>query len=109
MQLKTFCEALQGMHSAIDLLCWLQSCKDGGPPTAHILQVAMALGDRSPALDTLEDIETCIDRSGKVPRLRTPKQVHGISFMTYNYLTYDTESCMLFMSYNLRETQEAFF
>ncbi|KAH8956231.1 hypothetical protein BDL97_07G029800 [Sphagnum fallax] len=73
-RLKTFCEALQGMHSAIDLLCWLQSCKDGGPPTAHILQVAMALGDRSPALDTLEDIETCIDRSSKVPRLRTPKQ-----------------------------------
>jgi hypothetical protein len=85
VQLKTFCEALQGMRSAINLLCWLQSCKDGGPPTAHILQVAMALGDRSPALDTLEDIETCIDRSGKVPRLRTPKQVHGISFMTSNY------------------------
>ncbi|CAK9237431.1 unnamed protein product [Sphagnum jensenii] len=61
-RLKTFCEAFQGMRSAIELLWGLQSCKDGGPPTARLLQVAMAIGDDSPALDALENIENCIDQ-----------------------------------------------
>jgi hypothetical protein len=97
------------MRSAIELLWGLQSCKDGGPPTARLLQVAMAIGDDSPALDALENIETCIDRSGKVPRLFTTKQVHAFFKEPPITVMYDTEGCTLFMAYSLRENHMKVF
>lgn len=62
--MKTFGEAVLALRGAFELLAKLKSCEDRlGPPKAHILQAAMALGDRSAALDTLEAIDSCIDRS----------------------------------------------
>lgn len=62
--MKTFGEAVLAVRGAFELLAKLHSCEDRlGPPKSHILQAAMALGDRSVALDTLEAIDCCIDRS----------------------------------------------
>lgn len=70
--MKTFGEAVQALRGAFELLEKLQSCADGlGPPKAHILQAAMALGNRSAALDTLEAIDSCIDRSPGAVRLHS--------------------------------------
>lgn len=75
-QLKTFCEAVQGMRAAFELLNGLRSCKDrAGPPTAHLLEAAMVLGDANSTLDALEAIERHIDRSNKALRLHTQTQV----------------------------------
>lgn len=62
--MKIFGEAVLALRGAFELLAKLQSCEDRlGPPKAHILQSAIALGERSAALDTLEAIDSCIDRS----------------------------------------------
>jgi hypothetical protein len=62
-------EAVQALRKAFESLEKLQSCADGlGPPKAHILQ---ALGDESAALDILEAIDSCRDRSSGAIRLHS--------------------------------------
>ena len=70
--MKFFGESVQALRGAFELLKKLGSCADGlGPPKAHILQAAMALGNRSASLDTLEAIDSCIDRSSGAIRLHS--------------------------------------
>ena len=79
--MKTFGEAVQALRGAFELLEKLQLCRDGlGPPKAHILQAAMALGNKSAALDALEAIDSCIDRTSGAIRLHS--QVRS-SFLKY--------------------------
>uniref|UniRef100_A0A7I4EG59 DNA mismatch repair proteins mutS family domain-containing protein n=1 Tax=Physcomitrium patens TaxID=3218 RepID=A0A7I4EG59_PHYPA len=69
-RMKTFGEAVQALRGGFELLEKLQSCRDGlGPPKARLLEAAMSLGDGNAALDTLEAIDSCIDRSSSAIKL----------------------------------------
>lgn len=71
--MKTFGEAVLAVRGAFELLEKQKSYEDRlGPPKAHILQAAIALCDNKAALDTLEAIDSCIDRSPGTISLHLP-------------------------------------
>lgn len=86
--MKAFGEAVQALRGAFELLQKLQKCRDNlGPPKTHVLQAAVTLGKSCEALDTLEAIENCIDRSSTTLKLHSSVQVGYISSQVWNTST----------------------
>lgn len=78
LQLKTFCDTVQGIRTAYDLVKSLGDCLDGhGLPTSKILLAAANLSERSSAHEILRNIESHIEGRPSAPKLRLPHEVNS--------------------------------